>query len=422
MPALVSSPGDRLDAQGVPPAARTTVSRLSHGATAGPAGEYAVRLGRTSPSSDRRTHFAASLGSCTLYRQTLGRLPIAVATLLTAMVTLAGPVAAVPILPGSGPVPAKDETQAFSSGSGDIADDPAIWVDAADPSRSVVIGSKKAPSGGGLGVYDLAGDQIQFLDAGEPNNVEIRSNVFGGKVFLTVTGRTNNSLLFFFLDPATRTLTPAGATPVGFEPYGGCLYVSPTDGQVYFFVTNRNSPYDFDQYRLIASGATVSGVKVRDMGTSTLSEGCVADDPVGTSVFLSEEDKGVYLYSAEPTGGTSRSTVATVGTNGLTADAEGLAIARDRTSNAAYLIVSSQGSSNYQVYDAAPPFTFRKSCNVTASGSVDAVTGTDGLDVTRANLGALYPNGLLVVHDTSNSGGSTSNFKYVDAGLVLGNY
>jgi 3-phytase len=212
-----------------------------------------------------------------------------------------------------------------------LADDPAIWLNTAEPARSVVIGSKKAASGGGLGVYDLAGDQIQFLTAGELNNLDIRSNVFGGKVFLTATNRTNASLQFFLLDPATRTLTTAGSTAVGFEPYGGCLYISPTDGQVYAFVTNRNSPYDFDQYRLNASGSTVSGTKVRDMKTSTLSEGCVACDPVGASVFLSEEDKGVYQYNAEPTGGSSRNTVATVGTNGLTADAEGLAIARDRT-------------------------------------------------------------------------------------------
>jgi 3-phytase len=357
-----------------------------------------------------------------VYRETLARLPIAVVTLVAATVTLAGPAWAAPVLPGSGPVPAKDETQPFSSGSGDIADDPALWVDTADPARSVIIGSKKAASGGGLAVYDLAGDQVQFLSAGELNNVDIRSNVFSGRVFLTATNRTNASLQFFFLDPATRTLTTAGSSPVGFEPYGGCLYVSPTDGQVYAFVTNRNSPYDFDQYRLSASGSTVSGIKVRDMRTSTLSEGCVASDPVGQGVFLSEEDKGVYLYSAEPTGGTSRTTVAKVGTNGLTADAEGLAIARDRSAGAAYLIVSSQGSNNYKVYDAATPFMFRKTFNVAAGGSVDAATGTDGLDVTRANLGPLYPNGLLVVHDTSNSGGSASNFKYVDAGSVLGIY
>jgi hypothetical protein len=55
-----------------------------------------------------------------VYRKTLARLLIALGTLLTVVVTLAGPASAAPVLPGSGAVPAKDETQAFASGSGDL--------------------------------------------------------------------------------------------------------------------------------------------------------------------------------------------------------------------------------------------------------------------------------------------------------------
>jgi 3-phytase len=319
-------------------------------------------------------------------------------------------------IPPSGPVPATDETQAFASGTGDLADDPAIWVNPADPALSVVIGSKKAASDGGLGVYDVDGNQIQFLSAGEANNVDIRT--VDGKVVVMATVRTDNTLRFFYLDPSTRALTAAGSIGTGFEPYGGCLY---NDGSnLYGFVTNRNSPFDFDQYRLTVGATTVTGSKVRDLKTSSLSEGCVGDDERGV-VFLSQERSGVYRYSASPTGGKRRTTVAAVGTNGVTADVEGLAIARGRdAADPDHLIVSSQGASTFQVFDAAAPHTFRKSFTVEASGCVDAVTGTDGVEITRANLGPLYPNGLLVVHDTSNSGGSVSNFKYADAGQVLG--
>ena len=45
------------------------------------------------------------------------------------------------------------ETDPVPNGDG-AADDPAIWVDRDDPSRSTVIGTDKD---GGLGVYDLTG-------------------------------------------------------------------------------------------------------------------------------------------------------------------------------------------------------------------------------------------------------------------------
>lgn len=325
-----------------------------------------------------------------------------------------------PAIPASGPVPAKDETQAFASGTGDIADDPAIYVDPSDASRSVVFGSKKAASGGGIAVYDLFGNQLQFLGAGELNNVDVRT--VGGKVVVVTTERGNNTLTFFYYDAATRQLTAAGSVPTGFEPYGACLYYDGTT--LYSFVTNRNSPWDFDQYSLTAGASTVTGSKVRDLTTTSLSEGCVADDENG-HVFLSQETSGIYRYSASPTGGSTRTTVATVGTNGLTADVEGISIARGRgATHPDHIVVSSQGASTYQVFDLASPFTFRKSFTVAANTTegVDAVTGTDGLDITRVNLGSLYPNGLLVVHDETNTGSAMSNFKFVDAGLVLGAY
>lgn len=321
-----------------------------------------------------------------------------------------------PALPASGPVPAADETQAFASGTGDIADDPAIWVDPTNSANSVVIGSKKAASGGGLAVYNLAGDQIQFLGAGELNNVDIRT--VNGKVVVLTTERGSNTLKFFYFNPTTRQLTAAGGFATGFEPYGGCLYQN--GANLYGFVTNRNSPWDFDQYTLTVGASAVTGSKVRDLTTSSLSESCVADDEAGT-VYLSQETSGVYRYAAAPTGGTARTAIAPVGQNGVTADVEGLAIARGRgDGHKDHLIVSSQGANTYQVFEIGGPF--KKSFTVAASGTVDAVTGTDGLEITRTDLGPLYPNGLLVVHDTSNSGGTASNFKYVDAGKVLGNY
>src|SRR5688572_3311652 len=49
---------------------------------------------------------------------------------------------------------------------GDAADDPAIWVDRADPAQSLVLGTDKK---GGLAVYDLAGVELQRFDNGAQN-------------------------------------------------------------------------------------------------------------------------------------------------------------------------------------------------------------------------------------------------------------
>jgi len=38
---------------------------------------------------------------------------------------------------------------------------------------------------------------------------------------------------------------------------------------------------------------------------------------------------------------------------------------------------------------------------------------TDGLDISTENLGPGFPKGALIVHDGSNSGGASSNLKYV---------
>ena len=316
-------------------------------------------------------------------------------------------------------VPAADETQDFPVGSGDIADDPAIWVDRASPGRSVVIGSSKEEDRGGLSVYDLAGRQLQFLQTGEMNNVDLRTGVLGGRTLVVASDRTRDALAYYFLNPSTRTLSPAGSTPLGFEPYGTCLYASP-GGALYAFATEAtDSSGQFDQYRLSLSGASVTGTKVRDLSTASQAEGCVVHDPA-RRLFLAEEDLGLFSYGADPTSPANRTTIDLVSGPNLEADVEGVAVAVGAAGGPSYLLVSSQGDSTYHLYDLAPPHAHRRAYTVTASGAVDGATGTDGQAVTLANLGPLFPGGLVVVHDEDNTGGSTSNFKYVDARKALG--
>ena len=68
------------------------------------------------------------------------------------------------------------------SHSGDAADDPAIWRNPIDPSRSTVIGNDK---GGALEVYDLSGARIQRFTGGFFGNVDVRSGFVTGPVLPT---------------------------------------------------------------------------------------------------------------------------------------------------------------------------------------------------------------------------------------------
>src|SRR3989337_2683988 len=95
-------------------------------------------------------------------RQTLrawpaaGCLPLFVLTALLAIFSirpdhsLAAPASVMPTVETT-PVP----------DAGDAADDVAIWIHPTDPSLSTVIGTDKLASGG-LGVYNLAGNQLYF--------------------------------------------------------------------------------------------------------------------------------------------------------------------------------------------------------------------------------------------------------------------
>ncbi|MNG37911.1 3-phytase precursor [compost metagenome] len=72
------------------------------------------------------------------------------------------------------------------------------------------------------------------------------------------------------------------------------------------------------------------------------------------------------------------------------------------------------------MYDRAGSNPFIKKFRVGSNGTIDAVTGTDGIDVTALNAGPQFEQGLLVVHDETNTGGTTSNLKYVPLNAVLG--
>jgi 3-phytase len=306
--------------------------------------------------------------------------------------------------------------------SGDAADDPAIWVHPTDPLLSLVIGTDKDR---GLHVYDLEGQLLQSLPDGRMNNVDLRDDFMLGGLAVTVvaaSNRSNESIAFYLLNPATRRLTSAGtAVPTGLgDPDGLCMYRSAVTGAYFVFIADSGAGA-FQQWRLSDDGGQLGATLVREFDVGHAAEGCAADDELG-NLFVAEEGGALWRYSAEPAGGSTRTEIDRVnGPNGLRADLEGITIWYGAGSSG-YLVLSNQGASNFAVYrrEGANAFVGIFHIVADAANGVDGVSDTDGIDVTSRPLGPQFPNGLLVVQDGLNlDPREHQDFKYVSWQVIV---
>jgi 3-phytase len=284
------------------------------------------------------------------------------------------------------------------------ADDAALWIHPTDTSKSVIIGTAKE-SASALRVYDLAGNQLQAVNSGKINNVDLRYNFpLNGQSVGLVAGsnRSNNSIAIYKLNAQTGLLENAAARTIstGMAIYGLCMYHSPTTGKYYVFANSSSG--QVQQWELFDAGnGKVDAKQVRSFSVGSQTEGCVADDVLG-QLYIGEEDRGIWKYSAEPSGGSARTSVDQTGGGHLSADVEGLTIyyAQD---GKGYLLASSQGSSQFAVYQRDGNNSYVGNFKVVAGNGIDAVTNTDGIDVTNAALGSLFPNGAFVSQDNDDN-------------------
>jgi hypothetical protein len=179
------------------------------------------------------------------------------------------------------------------------------------------------------------------------------------------------------------------------------MYVSPVSGKYYVFVSSESG--QVQQWELFDNGAgKVDARQVRSFAVGSQSEGLVADD-VLRHLYVGEEDVGIWKYSAEPDGGPVRTQVDHTGAGGhLAADVEGLTIYY-ANGGAGYLLASSQGNNEFVVYRRDGNNTYVGNLALVAGGAIDAVTDTDGIDVTNFALGSQFPQGMFVAQDNDDN-------------------
>jgi len=291
------------------------------------------------------------------------------------------------------------------------ADDCAILIHPTAPEKSVVIGTDKG-KGGGLFVWNLAGEQLQFISLEETNNVDLRQNVMIGGTRLDVAVvnlQRAKEVKVYQIDSSSGELldiTTAGGihTPELEEPYGFCLYRRIPDGALFFIESSKSgrSKSNLQQYLLSADGnGKVRGKHVRSFGNNSILdkvEGLVADDELGY-VYASDESKAVRKYYADPEMKNDDQITAFATGDGFKGDREGIGIYKC-SDGAGYLIISSQDNKSVKIYrregEKDNPHQHDLVTTVMTSGSNE----TDGLEVTSSAAGPTFPNGLLAKHNS----------------------
>ncbi len=302
---------------------------------------------------------------------------------------------------------------------GDDADDPAIWVHPADPSKSLVLTTNKKS---GVRVYGLDGRLVQHIAETRPNNIDVlyARSADGTPADLAIASdAANNSILIYRIDAETGELTPGTPARIQIgliEPYGLCACAAAaanTAGQNVGYVFVGDEDGNIEQW--LATGdphGWLNWSRVRQLRVESRCEGMLAD-PVNNALYVAEEDAAVWRFELDPASAAEPVAIERARPKGrFTPDAEGLACVRTGE-HSGYLIVSSQGDGTFLVYRREKPNEYVGAFRIGNSAEgVDGVSRCDGVDAVAAGLGSAFAHGLFVCQDGENPG-ANQNFKLV---------
>ena len=327
----------------------------------------------------------------------------------------------------------KQETEPVFS-TGDAADDPAFWFNKKEPSKSVIFGTDKKA---GLHSFSLNGKRMQFISSGKINNIDSRSGYsFGAKNFSILAGSnaSNNSIIIYLIneDGIIEKLNKNEFKTELEGVYGLCMYKSSKSKATYIFVSDAIT-LTINQYRVL-NFFPIKTQLVREIKTDSTSEGCVVDDESGILYFAQEdENSGVYFIDAEPKDHEIK-IIDSIKENGghINGDTEGLAILNYPEGK--LLIASSQGSSDFTVYNLSNKNKFIGRFSIGKDNEIDGVSRTDGIEIYTGHINEDYESGILIAQDdmnmtTFNLDGVSlqakkinQNFKFVPIKQIIENF
>lgn len=301
-------------------------------------------------------------------------------------------------------VTARGETVPVGTAAEDAADDAAIWLNPRNGAASLILATDKRA---GLYVYDMDGQVRDFVPAGRVNNVDLID--MGSRGVIVVASDRNDVtralLQVYRLNTASRKLEHLGAMEGGAgEAYGVCLLRR--GSELHAFSVLKHGL--IEHVSLTIDRNKPVGRSMRSLKLETQTEGCVTDPRTGT-LYVGEEDRGIWSFDARTDGSAAGTLVAPVDGRQLVADVEGLALMPEGR-DGGWLIASSQGDNAYALY-ALPGMTPAGRFRI-AQGRFGATQETDGIAAARGHFGADYPDGLFVAQDGDNAP-AAQNFKLV---------
>ena len=241
------------------------------------------------------------------------------------------------------------------------SDDPAIWIDSSQPARSLIIGTDKHDTNGGLYVFGLDGKidrQRTVTGLKRMNNVDISYDFQWGDSTIDLavaTERGANAIRVFSL-PDMKPLD-GGGIPV-FEgeaerdPMGIALYREPLSGKTYAILSRKSGPssgYLFQYWLHPNESGQVTATLVRKFGAYSGKkeiESVAVDQRLGY-VYYSDEQTGIRKYYAHPD--SSDRELALFGQGEFGADNEGISF-YNLTDSTGYILVSDQGRDRFNIY------------------------------------------------------------------------
>jgi 3-phytase len=301
------------------------------------------------------------------------------------------------------------------------ADDPAIWIDSHDASRSLVLGTNKvAAPDGALYVFGLDGSVRQTIKPlDRPNNVDVEYGLAGpqGPVDVAVvTERLQHRLRVFAitergltaLDGGHGIAVLAGQQGEAREPMGIALYKRPRDGALFAVVapkTGGTTDYLW-QYR-IEIGPTsgrARGTLVRRFGnysgTSEI-EAVAVDDPLGF-VYYSDEEFAIRKWHADPNHPDAARELAVFGRTGFKRQREGIGIL-SRPDGSGFIVVSDQipAGTELKMYPRQGPPARPHEHEPAVATVATPADSTDGLDIVSSTIGGRFEGGALVMMNSA---------------------
>lgn len=293
------------------------------------------------------------------------------------------------------------ETEPVGTANEDAADDPAIWRNAAEPAASLIVATDKK---GGLYVYGLDGKVRHFLARAGLNNVDLVDMGEEG-IIVFASDRSDladGKIALFRLDPVAATLAPVATLSAGpGEAYGICGYRN-ADGKLTIYTAPKEG--NIGEW-LVTLGSKPSARRLRTMTVPSQPEGCAIDPRDGT-LYIGEEDGGIWRFAASRTDG---ELVVPLDGRLLVADLEGLALVTEGETGG-WLYASSQGDNAYMRFalpSLAPAGRFR-----IAAGDFGSTEETDGIEAMSGDFGPSFPGGLFIAQDGNNAP-HAQNFKMV---------